>query len=105
ATLHRLEVTGGDGQRHDVMLGHPDLSTYLASRYYLGAVIGRYANRIRAGRFVMGGQEVRVPVNDRGQALHGGPDGFDRRLWEVQEHQPDRAVLRLVSPDGDMGFP
>ncbi|HEX5087943.1 MAG TPA: aldose epimerase family protein [Nocardioides sp.] len=105
ATLHRLEVTAGDGRRYDVVLGHPDLPTYLASPYYLGAVIGRYANRIRAGRFVMGGQEVRVPVNDRGHALHGGPDGFDRRLWEVREHQLDRAVLRLVSPDGDMGFP
>ncbi len=105
ATVHRLQVTGGDGQRHDVVLGHPDVATYLASTYYLGGVVGRYANRIAHGRFALDGHVVRVPVNDRGHALHGGPDGFDRRLWEVRDHEPDRVVFDLVSPDGDMGFP
>ena len=105
AMLHRLEVLGGDGRRHDVVLGHLDVATYLASTYYLGGVIGRYANRIADGHFELDGRTVRVPANDRGHALHGGPDGFDRRLWEVLEHRADRAVLRLVSPDGDMGFP
>jgi galactose mutarotase-like enzyme len=105
ATMHRLEVSGGGGRRRNVVLGHPDVATYLASPYYLGGVIGRYANRIDAGRFDLDGRAVQVPVNDRGHALHGGPDGFDRRLWEVSETGPDRAVLRLASPDGDMGFP
>ncbi len=105
ATVHRLEVTGGDGQRHNVVLGHPDVATYLDSPYYLGGVVGRYANRIAHGHFGLDDRHVRVPVNDRGNALHGGPDGFDRRLWKVQDHRSDRAVFRLVSPDGDMGFP
>ncbi len=105
ATVHRLEVTGGDGRRRNVVLGHPDVATYLGSPYYLGGVVGRYANRIAEGRFELDGRVVHVPANDRGHALHGGPDGFDRRLWEVQERGSDWAVLRLSSPDGDMGFP
>jgi aldose 1-epimerase len=105
ATIHRLEVTDGHGRRRNVVLGHPDVATYLDSPYYLGAVVGRYANRIAGGRFDLDGRTVRVPANDRGHALHGGPDGFDRRLWDVLELGSHRAVLRLVSPDGDMGFP
>jgi len=105
ATIHRLEVTGGDGQRRNVVLGHPDVATYLASPAYLGATVGRYANRIAAGRFDLDGRPVQLGVNDRGNALHGGPEGFDKRVWEVVSSDAASAVLRLTSPDGDMGFP
>ncbi|MFC6341277.1 aldose epimerase family protein, partial [Nocardioides hankookensis] len=77
----------------------------LASSDYVGGTIGRYANRIAGGRFVLDGREVVVGVHDRGNSLHGGPDGFDRRLWDVVEHGPDEVALGLVSPDGDQGFP
>ena len=105
ATVHRLEVTCGDGVRRNVVLGHPSPEDYLSSTDYLGASIGRYANRIAGGTFPLDGREVTVGVHDRGNHLHGGPDGFDRRLWEVVERSRDRAVLRLESPDGDQGFP
>ncbi|WP_019144484.1 aldose epimerase family protein [Aeromicrobium massiliense] len=105
ATVHRLEVTGGDGERRNVVLGHPDVAERLASTDYVGGTIGRYANRIAAGRFTLDGREVRVGAHDRGNSLHGGPDGFDRRLWDVVAHTPDAVELRLVSPDGDQGFP
>jgi aldose 1-epimerase len=105
ATVHRLEVTGGDGHRRNVALGHPTPADYLDSGDYLGGTIGRYANRIARGRFVLDGREIAVGTHDRGHHLHGGPDGFDRRLWEIAEHGDDQAVLVLVSPDGDMGFP
>jgi galactose mutarotase-like enzyme len=105
ATVHRLEVTGGDGQRRNVTLNHDSPAGYLGSTTYLGATVGRYANRIAGGRFTFDGRLVEVGVNDRGHHLHGGPDGFDRRLWTVAEHGPDDAVLTLVSPDGDQGFP
>jgi galactose mutarotase-like enzyme len=105
ATVHRLEVTCGDGVRRNVVLGHRSPEEYLSSTDYLGASIGRYANRIAGGTFPLDGREVTVGVHDRGNHLHGGPDGFDRRLWEVVERTPDRAVLRLESPDGDQGFP
>ena len=105
ATVHRLEVTGGDGVRRNVVLGHPDVEERLASDAYIGAAIGRYANRIASGRFPLAGREVQVGVHDRGNSLHGGPDGFDRRLWDVVAHDADSVELALVSPDGDQGFP
>lgn len=105
ATIHRLRVTGADGVRRDVALGHPAAADYAASDAYLGATVGRYANRIRAGRFELDGAAVQVPPNDRGNALHGGPEGFDARVWDVVEATDDTAVLTLTSPDGDQGFP
>jgi galactose mutarotase-like enzyme len=72
---------------------------------YAGATIGRSANRIAGGRFELDGVERRLPVNDRGNTLHGGPDGFDARTWTVLETGRCHVVLGLVSPDGDQGFP
>lgn len=105
ATVHRLEVTAGDGARRNIVLGHPTAEDRLASSDYLGSTVGRYANRIAAGRFPLDGAVVEVATNDRGNSLHGGPDGFDRREWDVVEQGPTHAVLELVSPDGDQGFP
>ncbi len=100
ATVQRLVVQG-----RDVVLGYDTAAEYLASPSYVGGTIGRYANRIAGGRFELDGREVRVATNDRGHHLHGGPEGFDRRIWNLVEHGPQHAVLRLVSPDGDQGFP
>lgn len=105
ATVHRLEVTAGDGVRRNVVLGHADVEERLTSSDYVGGTIGRYANRIAEGRFTLDGREVQVGAHDRGNSLHGGPDGFDLGLWDVVEHGPDEVVLRLISPDGDQGFP
>ena len=105
ATVHRLEVACGDGVRRNVVLGHPDTTERLASGDYVGGTIGRYANRIAAGRFELDGREVTVGAHDRGNSLHGGPDGFDRRVWDVVAHEQDEVVLSLESPDGDQGFP
>jgi galactose mutarotase-like enzyme len=105
ATVHRLLVPCGDGARRNVVLGHPDVEERLASGDYVGGTIGRYANRIAGGRFTIDGREVEVRTHDRGNSLHGGPDGFDVRLWDVESHDADELVLSLVSPDGDQGFP
>ena len=105
AAVQGLDVTGGDGRRRDVALGLGSVESYLASSEYIGAVIGRYANRIAEGRFDLDGTSYEVGAHDRGHSLHGGPDGFDRRVWRVAEQTEDRAVLELRSPDGDQGFP
>ncbi len=105
ATVHRLWVTGGDGVRRNVVLGHAGPQEYLDSSDFLGASIGRYANRIDSGRFVLDGHSVQLDTNDRGNHLHGGTDGFHRRLWEVVQLSQAQAVLRLVSAAGDQGFP
>ena len=105
ATVHALQVTCGDGRRRGVVLGQASVEDYLASGDYLGGSIGRYANRIAQGRFPLDGVEVQVGTHDRGNHLHGGPDGFDRRLWELVDHTDTEARFRLQSPDGDQGFP
>jgi galactose mutarotase-like enzyme len=105
ATVHLLEITCGDGVRRNVVLNHGSATDYLDAGYYLGGTIGRYANRIAGGQYVQDGCTVRVSTNDRGNHLHGGSDGFHRRVWAVDERGPQHAVFSLVSPDGDQGFP
>lgn len=105
ATVHRLWVTGGDGVRRNVVLGHASAEEYLDSSDYIGGTIGRYANRIAGGRFPLDGRVVNVAHNEHENTLHGGPEGFDRRMWEVVRHTDDQLVLRLASPRGDQGFP
>jgi aldose 1-epimerase len=103
--VQSLEVTCGDSVRRDVVLGHARPADHLESSDYLGSTVGRYANRIAGGRFPLEGTEVVVGTNDRGNHLHGGPDGFDRRTWEIAAQSDTAAELTLVSPDGDQGFP
>jgi galactose mutarotase-like enzyme len=105
ATVHRLWVTGGDGVRRNVVLGHSTPEEYLVSEDYIGGTIGRYANRIAGGRFPLDGRTVEVATNEGANALHGGPEGFHRQVWRVEQHDQDRLALTLASPDGDQGFP
>lgn len=99
ARLQRLDVDG-------VRIGHgyDDAADYLSDTTFTGAVVGRFANRIAGGRFILDGVEHQVPCNDRGNALHGGPDGFFAREWTGRA--VDGGVeFALVSPDAEMGFP
>lgn len=105
ATIHRLQVTTPTGARRNVVLGHSTVEDHLESPHFIGATIGRYANRIAGASFALDGVEHHLSAHDRGNNLHGGPDGFDRRLWDVLEHGADHALLECVSPDGDQGFP
>lgn len=105
ASVHRLDVTPPGGSGRNVVLGHPGVADRLASTAYLGATVGRYANRIAGAWFPLDGRRVELTANDRGNNLHGGPEGFDRRLWSTLESSPTHAVLGLDSPDGDQGFP
>lgn len=105
ATVHRLVVTGGDGERRNVVLGHASVSQRLRSPYYLGGTIGRYANRIAGGRFTLDEHVWEVDRNEGNNCLHGGSTGFDRREWEVICADASSATLALASPHGEMGFP
>ena len=105
ATVARLEVLCADGERRDVGLGYATVQEYVERPHYLGAVVGRYANRIRDGRFLLDGQPVQLATGQGGHHLHGGPDGFDRRTWSLVDHGPHHLELGLTSPHGDQGFP
>ncbi|CUR59280.1 putative Aldose 1-epimerase [metagenome] len=108
ATTQSLRVRTETGGSDELMLGFPDLSSYLADQSFVGAVIGRYANRIAGGRFRLDGVEHRVPTGGAEHALHGGPDGFHRQVWSPRPFASAQGVgveFSHVSPDGQMGFP
>ncbi len=106
ATLREIVVPDRDGRRENVALGFDTVAEYRAhGDAYFGAAIGRYANRIAQGRFTLDGRTYSLPQNDRGNCLHGGTLGFDKRTW-TRHAADDRSItLGYVSPDGEMGFP
>ncbi len=105
AALQALLVPARDGRLADVTLGYATLDGHLQGSEYFGATVGRVANRIAGGRFMLDGVEYRVPVNNGPNSLHGGSAGFDKVLWEVVETGEGSVALRYVSPDGDQGYP
>jgi aldose 1-epimerase len=108
ALLRTLEVPDRTGRAADVVLGYADLAGYLKAPNYFGVSVGRYANRIRAGRFSLDGTAYTLARNDGPNALHGGREGFDKRLWtvtEVKDGATPSVTLRYVSPDGEEGYP
>jgi aldose 1-epimerase len=108
ATLQSVVLPDRNGKRADVALGYARIDDYLAKPQYFGGTVGRFANRIAAGRYKVDGQEYRAPVNNGVNSLHGGTVGFDKVLWEVVSvtSGPSASVtLRYVSPDGDQGYP
>lgn len=105
ATVQSLQTPDRAGAWGDVVLGFDTLDPYLGEQPFLGATVGRFANRIAGAAFELDGQRYEIPANDGANVLHGGPEGFSRKLWELVEADDVSATLRLVSPDGDMGFP
>jgi aldose 1-epimerase len=120
--VHRLEISiltyGGIiqsivipdkyGKLRDIALGFDYLEDYLRLSPYFGAIIGRYGNRIAKGQFTLGGKQYQIPTNDGPNALHGGPKGFDKKLWEGVPIESSKSVgveLSYLSVDGEMGFP
>lgn len=105
ATVQSLATPDRAGTWGDIVLGFDTLEPYLGDQPFLGATVGRYANRIAGAAFELDGQRYQIPANDGANALHGGPEGFARQLWKIAAVDESSATLRLVSPDGDMGFP
>jgi aldose 1-epimerase len=111
ASLHTVDAPDRHGHRAPIHLSMPTAGDYedRARNAYLGATCGRYANRIAGARFAIEGRPVVLESNDGLHHLHGGPDGFARRVWDlVEATQLDdggRATFSLESPDGDQGYP
>ncbi|MFB6749941.1 aldose epimerase family protein [Streptomyces sp. NPDC056353] len=103
--VQSAEVPDRDGNVADVVLGFADLDGYLRHpEPYLGALVGRYANRIAGGRFPLDGRTYAVVPNEGPNTLHGGERGFDKRVWDV-EAVAGGVRLSRVSPHGEEGFP
>lgn len=106
ASLISIQIPDRHGTLGEITLGHDTLEGYLTENPYFGAVVGRYANRIAGAQFTLDGKTYRLPANRGANHLHGGPNGFGRRMWHP-EILPDgeRLALSLFSPDGDEGYP
>ncbi len=106
ASWTSCRVPLGDGSLREVLLGADDLHDPRVRQAYLGATVGRYANRIGHGRLVRDGRAWALRCQSgSAHQLHGGPDGFDRRTWAVEACSDEAVNFALESPDGDQGFP
>ncbi|MGA2287176.1 aldose epimerase family protein [Bradyrhizobium sp.] len=108
AAIQSLYVPDRDRRLADVVLGRDNLAGYVAERRFLGATIGRYANRIADGRFELDGRRYVLPANDGPNTLHGGSSGFDRKNWTVTsagENPSPFVTLSYRSAEGEEGFP
>jgi len=103
-----LKTFDGKGLLADVALGFDTLERYLQPHPYFGAIIGRYGNRIGKARFTLDGVTYTLAKNNGENSLHGGNQGFDKKLWKARAEQGPSAqtlVLEYTSPDGEEGYP
>jgi aldose 1-epimerase len=106
ATLVSLKVEGNKGQFDDVVLGYDKLEDYLKYKFFFGATIGRFANRIENSSFKLNGTQYKVAKNEGENHLHGGVVGFDKVVWE-EKLQPEESSIEFsyLSKDGEEGYP
>ena len=108
AALVSINVPDKYGAFGDVLLGHENAQGYADDNYYLGFIVGRYGNRIGKGRFSLDGKTYQLGINSGENHLHGGNNGFHRKLWEatINAKAPSASVtMHCASPDGEEGYP
>jgi aldose 1-epimerase len=108
AAVVSVKVPDKNGKIEDVVLGFDNIEDYEKIRVFYGAIVGRYGNRIAQGKFTLDGVEYNIPVNDGENSLHGGFNGFDKMLWNVDEFDVDNSAyvkLSYLSKDGEEGYP
>ena len=107
AIITSIRVPDRKGQFADIVLGHDTLEGYIPNPPYLGALIGRYANRIANGSFTLDGKKYSLPVNNGSNTLHGGIKGFDKVVWDADPLASGKigVVFTYLSKDGEEGFP
>lgn len=104
-----IKTPGRDGHQSDVVLGYESLEKYLSGHPFFGAVAGRYANRIKDGRYELDDQLFQLEVNElpTTQHLHGGSKGFDKYVWDFAIEEQSNAIFvhfSRISPDGESGY-
>ncbi|MEU6348013.1 aldose epimerase family protein [Streptomyces sp. NPDC047072] len=106
--VQSLEIPDRKGHYANVSAGFDNIEDYVAKTPYFGALIGRYGNRIAKGQFTLDGKSYQLSVNDGVNSLHGGTQGFDKRVWDVEPFTKGSDVglhLYYTSVDGEMGYP
>ena len=108
ATIVSVKVPNKNGEVADVICGYDDLQSYIDADGYQGAIIGRVGNRICRGKFELDGVQYDMHINNGPNHLHGGKEGFDKKIWQVlalDEGVEPSIKLFLLSADGDEGYP
>ena len=103
--LRCLNVPDRNGRSVDVVLGFDSLEDYMEQTGFLGALIGRFGNRIGNAEFKLDGKRYELFKNDGANHLHGGRRGFDKRIWKIEARDDTKLALSLVSEDGEEGYP
>lgn len=104
-TTQDICLLDGEGRAHHQILGFRDPAAYLDAAGYLGAIVGRVANRIAGARFSLSGHDYRLDANEAPHHLHGGSEGLSQQFWQIERDGSSRLRARHVSPDGAMGYP
>lgn len=100
-----IMVPDRQGNFANVIQGHDNIFGIIKSREpFLSTLIGRYANRIKEGKFQLNGKQYQLAINNGPNALHGGPTGFHARVWDAQKMNDETLILNYVSPYGEEGF-
>lgn len=105
ATLLSARIPLSDGSVREALLGCASPEHYPEQTSFLGASIGRYANRIANSRYTFAGETVQLSPSQGENQLHGGPEGFDKRRWQIVNQNDRQVLFALTSDDGDQGFP
>lgn len=108
AIVTHLFIKDKEGRMEDVVLGYDSIEGYENDSFYLGAIVGRFGNRIARGQFELNGRKYQLTVNDGANHLHGGRNGFHKILWDAEPVEtPAGSALALshTSPDGEEGYP
>ena len=105
AKILRLMVPDKNSKFDDVVMGFDTLDEVMEKEIYFGAICGRFANRIKDGKFSIDGVEYTLPINNGTNSLHGGIHGYNEKVWTVKSVSQQELVLELLSPDGEEGYP
>lgn len=105
AIITKIMVPDNNKVIEDVVLGFDSVADYIKDSPYFGAVVGRYGNRIAAGKFSLDGKNYSLAAQNNGQHLHGGLKGFDKKVWKTISQKPGSLTLSYLSKDGEEGFP
>ncbi len=108
AALIGFDAPDADGKFADIVLGFDKAEPYTGASPYMGATVGRYANRIALGKFTLDGKQHTLATNNPPNHLHGGTVGYDKVTWKAEPFKDDAGIhLRFsyTSPDGEEGYP
>lgn len=105
AKILRIMAADKNGKFEDVVLAFDTLEEVVEKEIYFGAICGRFANRIKDGKFSIDGVEYTLPINNGTNSLHGGVHGYNEKVWTVKSVSQQELVLELFSPDGEEGYP